>query len=145
MIELTDQMREAFQVAAGWPGPPWRFGVDVANGLAAVLAIVERDQALATEYTLSGLPEDHVEASLFQVKVAYRGRGKWAVLWRSYCLNRRGVWGWEPLPSSRTDRWLAGHRFELDEALRLARKALPKLSMHGQTAADLLNDQAGRP
>lgn len=44
MSEPTDEMREAFQVAAGWPGPPWRFGPDVANGLAAVLAIVERDQ-----------------------------------------------------------------------------------------------------
>jgi hypothetical protein len=43
VIEVTDEMREAFQVAAGWPGPPWRFGPDVANGLAAVLALVERD------------------------------------------------------------------------------------------------------
>jgi hypothetical protein len=46
VIEVTDEMREAFQVAAGWPGPPWRFGPDVANGLAAVLALVERDYCL---------------------------------------------------------------------------------------------------
>jgi hypothetical protein len=43
VIELSDEMREAFQRAAGWPGPPWRFGADVANGLTAVLAIVARD------------------------------------------------------------------------------------------------------
>lgn len=49
MIELTDEMREAFQVAAGWPGPPWRFGPDVANGLTSVLALVERDQRAEVE------------------------------------------------------------------------------------------------
>lgn len=42
-IDITDEMREAFQAAAGWPGPPWRFGEDVARGLAAVLALVERE------------------------------------------------------------------------------------------------------
>ncbi|GAA2696399.1 hypothetical protein [Actinoplanes palleronii] len=137
MIELTDEMRTAVKrrmgVADGDRLDPW-----TEAAVEDVLAIVERDQAQATEYTLSALPEEHPEASLFQVKVAYRGRGKWAVIWRSYCINRRGVWDYEPLPSSRTDRWLKAHRFELDEALRLARKALPKLSIHGMTAAEIL-------
>lgn len=42
MIEVPDEMREAFQVAAGWPGPPWKFGPDVAKGLAAALALFVR-------------------------------------------------------------------------------------------------------
>lgn len=44
MIELTDELKQAFIAAAGWPGEPWRFGSDVADGLAAVLALVERKQ-----------------------------------------------------------------------------------------------------
>lgn len=43
MIVPTDEMRQAFQVAAGWPGPPWRFGQDVANGLAAALTVFVRE------------------------------------------------------------------------------------------------------
>jgi hypothetical protein len=42
-IDPTDEMREAFQVGAGWPGPPWRFGADVANGLAAALDLIADD------------------------------------------------------------------------------------------------------
>lgn len=61
MIEVTDEMREAFQVAAGWPGPPWRFGPDVANGLAAVLAIVERTHSSCIQSRpLCGTGEDRV-------------------------------------------------------------------------------------
>lgn len=52
MIEPTDEMRQAFIEAAGWPNEPWRFGSDVENGLAAVLALVERDLRAAIAYRI---------------------------------------------------------------------------------------------
>lgn len=42
MIELTDEMRQAFADAAGWPPAPWMFGPDVERGITAVLSLVER-------------------------------------------------------------------------------------------------------
>lgn len=134
MIEPTDEMVAAFRTAyadaiiAG--EPPNR------AGLAAVLAIVERDYP-ATEYTLSALPEEDINSGAFQIAVAYRGRGLWAVSRHRRCLGRSGEWDWESLPSERTDEWLAEHRFELTEALRLAREELPKLRVNGKTAAEV--------
>lgn len=38
------------------------------------------------------------------------------------CLSRDGKWVREPQPSSRTDEWLAEHRFTLEEATILAER-----------------------
>lgn len=91
-----------------------------------------------TEYTISAVPKDRRDdpnAYLFDIQVCYApqmdGTIKWAVRWRGRCLNRAGRWDWEMQPSSRTERWLAGHRFDLDRALRLARIAAPLLTLNG--------------
>ncbi|MGW1059332.1 hypothetical protein [Micromonospora rubida] len=91
-----------------------------------------------TEYTVCALPEDDINAGNFQIKVAYRGRGLWAVLRHRWCLGADGEWDYESIPSEREDEWLAGHRFQLDAALRLAAEHVLKLTVNGWTVADAL-------
>ena len=78
---------------------------------------------------------DPVNDHLFEITVeqAYQmdGTELWAVRRMGRCLNRRGEWSYEPIPSSRTDRWLRAHRFDLETALRLAEKAAPKVTVNG--------------
>lgn len=49
------------------------------------------------------------------------GPDKWSVRLDGNCLNKRGDWEWEPMPSSRDDEFLNRCRFEtLEEALDAA-------------------------
>lgn len=48
-----------------------------------------------------------------------RSKGLWVVLWRGDCLNRDLTWEYEPLPSNRTEEFLARTHFALNEALTL--------------------------
>lgn len=96
----------------------------------------------ATEYTVCALPREHPEHYTFAIQVAWRGSmfpdrldHCWAVCYHGRCINSKGEWAWEPSPSSRTDRWLKGHRFTLEKALKLARTAAPKVSVNGFTPA----------
>lgn len=93
-----------------------------------------------TRYTMSCLPDDDINSGLFSITVEERGQidgtTRWAVCRLGQCLNRRGRWDYEMQPSSRTDRWIAGHRFDLDTALRLAEKAAPLITVNGITVAD---------
>lgn len=67
-----------------------------------------------------------------------RAPGKWAVCRSGECMNRRGGWTWESLPSSRTDRFKRAYRFSLDEATKLAVKHVDRLTMSGMTWRDFL-------
>lgn len=95
-----------------------------------------------SEYTLSVLPDDDVNEYLYAISVhrarQMDGTELWAVRWMGRCLNRRLGWDYEPIPSSRTKRWLATHRFPLDEAMRLARAAVPDITVNGRRARDLV-------
>lgn len=73
-----------------------------------------------TEYEVCAWPEGDINAEAYVIKVAYRGRGLWAVIRRGLCINVNGGWDREPIPSERTDEWLAAHRFDEQTALRLA-------------------------
>jgi len=99
---------------------------------------------LVTEYTVSCLPEGHQERSDFEITVAYRSPGKWAVSRWSRCLDAKGRWDYESIPSEREDEWLARHRCDLETALRLARAEAPKVTVNGYTVADALKMGAGR-
>ena len=49
-----------------------------------------------------------------------------------------GQWHHERLPSERTKRELAEHRFDLETALKLAREMAPRVTINGQTAEEAL-------
>ena len=49
----------------------------------------------------------------------------WAVRNGSWCMNKGGMWEYEPQPSSRTDKWFRNHRWtSLDAAIKSAMKAV---------------------
>lgn len=95
-----------------------------------------------SRFTVSCLPERNINTSLFEITIEERGQldgtTRWAVCRLGQCLNRRGRWDYEMNPSSRTDRWIAGHRFDFDTALRLAKKAAPLITVNGVTVTDAI-------
>lgn len=91
-----------------------------------------------TEYSVCALPEDHFDAGMFTIKVAYRGDGRWAVLRGKLCLGSDGRWDFEPIPSDRTAEWLAAHRFDEKTAVKLAYEAAPKVRLNGWTPESIL-------
>lgn len=93
-------------------------------------------------YTVTCVPGDDIDASVYGIDVEYRGEGRWAVTRRRCCLGADGEWDYEPIPSARDDGWLAAHRFDRDTALRLAREAAPHVTYRGRTVADALRRQA---
>lgn len=95
-----------------------------------------------TEYQVSVFteaddPDGHIGLSSWTLTVAYRGRDRWAVTDGHRCLNKSGAWDYEMRPSERGDEWLAEHRFTRAEALALAYKAAPDVTVNGWTAAEL--------
>lgn len=79
---------------------------------------------------------DDPDRDLWSVTVEWRGSadgGRWAVMRRGSCLTADGSWEYEPNPSSRDDAFKARARFDLDTALRLAREAVPGLTVNGWT------------
>jgi hypothetical protein len=85
-----------------------------------------------TTYTVTGLPEDDVNSTIWALRIEWRGPGDcWAVLRHSYALSHTGWWDWEPSPSNRTDEFKTTHRFTLTEAMERARAEYPKLVING--------------
>lgn len=95
----------------------------------------------ATAYSVSCLPMDHREHGHFEITVEWRGNDRWAVIHGGYCLGTDGEWEYERQPSSRADEWLASHRFDLDEALRLAKQEAPHVTCNGWTVARALESR----
>jgi hypothetical protein len=74
----------------------------------------------ATRYTF-GVLGDHTTV---HVELRHQEKGMWAILDSvGWALFRDGQWGSERFPSDRTEDFLQGCRYPLDEALQLARKA----------------------
>lgn len=95
----------------------------------------DEDGPYATEYMFlpaemfKGAPMD--TAHLYHphaITVAWRGGATWAVLQgprstpQFVWSEEEGEWVYEPLPSSRTDEFIAATRFTLDEALSIGRR-----------------------
>jgi hypothetical protein len=77
--------------------------------LEARLAEAGRDAGLAGSYLLpDGVSVERVDQR--------HGKSKWAVRRFGDCMSVDGVWGYEPLPSNRSDDWLASHRFDTHRA-----------------------------
>jgi hypothetical protein len=101
-------------------------------------------RARCTKWVVNCLPEDDINAPAFELQVAYRGRGLWAVLRHGACLSNTGEWDWEHIPSERADEWLATHRFDFNTALDLAKEAAPKVIVNGHTVTEALADAVAR-
>ncbi|PWG13934.1 hypothetical protein DF268_08700 [Streptomyces sp. V2] len=91
-----------------------------------------------TRYEVSVLPEGDINRPVYTINVEARGRDCWAVVHHRQCLNTKGEWSWESIPSERGAAWLAEHRFDLNTALTLARQAAPRLVVNGHTATEWL-------
>lgn len=88
-------------------------------------------------------PVDGVNRSQYVLYVEWRGGDNWCVTDGSYCYRKDGHKSYERNPSSRTDRWKRAYRFPLHEALDLARRVAPKMTVgdgpnrKGMTAAEM--------
>lgn len=82
-----------------------------------------------------GASPTELDVDAFAIKVAWRNAGQFAVLRHGRCLAADGSWDYEPQPSSRTDEWIAAHRFGQGEALRRAVEAVDDLTVNGRTWA----------
>lgn len=91
-----------------------------------------------TAYAVSCLPRDHPDAYHFTLRVEWRGSDRWCVTDGAYCYRRDGHKSYESKPSSRTDRFKKAYRFSLDDALELAKKYAPKITVMGHTVESVL-------
>jgi hypothetical protein len=92
----------------------------------------------AVEYTVKCLPEDDLDGHVFEIRVQYRGNGRYAVIRMGSCLGADGTWDQGVKEYDRGDAWLDSHRFDLDTALRLAKEQAPLVTVNGFTVADAL-------
>lgn len=104
-----------------------------AQAIAEALSLID----IATTFTICAHPNPaSINYYSYAIEVTDRGDGRWAVCRMKRCLDADGEWDYEPIPSERTDEWLATHRFDRDTAIRLAREAAPKVKVNGIAAAD---------
>lgn len=97
-----------------------------------------------TSYTVCCLPPDHIDEYHFRITVERRAPNQWAVMHNGYCLHTSGRWDYEPLPSSRTDQWKKSHRFDLETALKKARRMAPDVTVNGWTVEQVIAKAAAR-
>lgn len=86
--------------------------------------------------------DDGLNRSTWQVRVEFAGYGddgaeRWAVRNMSRCLSAAGEWIHEPIPSSRTNEWLAEHRFTRHQAAELASEVCHTVTWNGSTADEI--------
>ena len=86
-------------------------------------------------YEVSLLPRGDINRKYFTLFVENRGGGRWAVHDGHGCYAADGTWAAGIKPFERPD-WETTHRFDLDDALALARKLAPTVSVNGHTALD---------
>ncbi len=92
----------------------------------------------AAEYTVNCLPEDDFDSHVFEIRVQYRGNGRYAVIRHGQCLGADGTWDQGVKEYDRGDAWLNAHRFDLDTALKLAKEQAALVTVNGFTVADAL-------
>ncbi len=102
------------------------------------LVYPEQTNIVADGFTVSLFPPGHDYYRDCSVSVASRGKGKWAVTHFASVLSRKGKWEYEPMPSSRTAAWLKSHRFDLKEAIELARKHAGTMEINGRSVEEIL-------
>ena len=98
-----------------------------------------------TSYEVTIWPEDcsGMDSAIYCCSVVHSGYGNWSVRRGSASsgapvLGIDRQWWRERLPSDRTRRELAEHRFDLETALKLAREMAPRVELNGLTAEEAL-------
>lgn len=56
----------------------------------------------------------------------------------AYCYSKTGRQRYEPKPSSRTDAFKRTYRHSLDDAIALAKRLAPKMTINGHTVESVL-------
>jgi hypothetical protein len=78
-------------------------------------AEIKRRYELATEFRLND-----------DLLISWRGHDRWAITDRfGNVMLRTGEWVYEPMPSSRTEEFIAATRFPLDEAFEIVGAPIP--------------------
>lgn len=120
MSDLKERLRArhvSFGITQATPiNPDGPEAADHIQSLEADLEKARERLALASAFTLER-----------GWSIESRGHGKWAVVDGPFVLNRDGEWEHEPLPSSRTEEFLARARFDLEEAFEAAAQTLSAL------------------
>ncbi|QKW31456.1 hypothetical protein HUT11_35425 (plasmid) [Streptomyces seoulensis] len=98
----------------------------------------------AVEYTINCLPDDDLDSHLFEIRVQYRGAGRYAVIRNGSCLGIDGTWDQGIKEYDRGQKWLDNHRFDLYTALCLAQEQAPLVTVNGHTVTDALAMRAQR-
>ena len=99
----------------------------------------------ASDYSVSCLPEDDINSIVFQIRVQYRGEGRYAVIrGGDMCLGADGTWDFGVKEYDRGDDWLNAHRFDLETALRLAKEQARLVTVNGHTVSDALSTREKR-
>lgn len=92
-------------------------------------------------YEVSCVPADRVEAPALTLRVELRDANadRWAVVNSGYCYDAKGNADAEPIPSSRTKSWLRRYRHSLDDALALAKRIAPTMTVNGFTVEEVMS------
>lgn len=94
----------------------------------------------AIGYTISALPMDWPAHRHFSVTIEWRGRGRWVVLHHGTAISKTLRRRYEPLPSSRTNYFRSVYYHDVDTALDIAGRYVPKITVNGHTVADALRN-----
>jgi len=114
-----------------------------------LLALPTIDRLFATvrSFSVTALPPEYqtaIDADMWTVRVEWRSEDKWAVITRSGQIGADGTEGYESLPSSRTDKYIANYRFDLATALALAEETAKKISIMGITVESFIKIEDAR-
>lgn len=102
------------------------------------------------QVSFSPLPVGSMDRCTWQVTVDYAAGfdgDRWAVRIMGRALNKHTrQWDPEPIPSSRTDEWLADHRWtDYGEAVTAARAVCGNVTWNGMSADFLARRLAAQP
>jgi len=92
---------------------------------------------ITTKELVTYLDPDSLDATVWGVNIEWRGDDKYAVTHLSSCLNDVGEWVHEPIPSSRTDEFIAATRFDYDIARRWAIAVADTVVVNGMNWRDV--------
>lgn len=93
----------------------------------------------AHTYVVNAAPAEHPQSPSWEILVQRvdRPADRWVVTRWSDHLSADGTWTREPRSARQRDTWQAAHQFPLNDALALARRAAPDVTVNGIAARDL--------